>query len=148
MVSDICKRVYTFRGKRLSDGEWVEGGLFESPEHSYICWAFVNDVPITIEVNSETVSQFVMGTDRNERPIFEGDIVNIYDSRAKENDPPKTIAVVSDRNTLIDKGGGFWKPQDTVCVEVIGNIWDNFDLLDDRTKKWVDNYYRRERGKE
>lgn len=148
MVSYGCERTYLFRGKSEYNGEWVFGSLAIIKNwDSYFIMPQESQGVMTgsIQIDPETASQYIMGDDMNGDKIFEGDIVLVYDKHGVAHDG---FAVVSDRNTLISKGGGYWRPQDTVQLEVVGNIWDDFDMLDDRTQKWIDNYYRRHLYKE
>ena len=69
-----------FRGMRKDNGEWVEGFLFQTKEHTYIAYAeqfdddlFLSPKNIFIEVIPETVGQFICLT-ANGKKIFEGDV--------------------------------------------------------------------------
>ena len=93
-----------------------------------------------VKVDPNTVTQYVNKTDSKGNMIFEGDIVNIF-RRYVSLEYYKTVSVVVDQHTLITDKGGYWFPQDTVNVEIIGNIYDNFDLLSENKQKWVKNIW-------
>lgn len=72
-----------FRGKRLDNGEWIEGyylriGLVAN-ERAYIVPYYASTL-YTYEVDPDTVCQFTGEVDKNGKRVFEGDVVR-YDSR-------------------------------------------------------------------
>lgn len=127
-------REILFRGKRLDNGEWVYGDLlnhydggaeiFEHKETIFVGkklegrWYFVD---------SKTISQFTGLYDRNDVKIFEGDIVRYVDLI---NKPRKDkIIFVKGKFALAE----YWfvdAPLNNNELEVIGNIYDNPDLLE------------------
>ena len=129
-------REILFRGKTY-DGEWVEGFLFNS-QLCRIFWAtaFKKEEDNIFycegkDVNPKTVGQFTGLTDRNGKKIFEGDIVNIkpYADIYTEGN----FEVCFDRGTFSVK---FSKKRTAILcmyerqrVEVIGNVYDNKELL-------------------
>lgn len=140
-------REMLFRGKRVRDGEWVEGFYVNVPEHykyemsgeSYI--VSINN-GLFMEVISETVGEYTGLTDKNGKRIFEGDIVRLYDTWGEWR------AVVEFGNPNGNYSWGWQlKPisrtdanTDILCwvemeeagafCEVIGNIHDNPELLE------------------
>ena len=140
-------REILFRAVSQLDGNWVYGSLikydYERPnmedlskphiESSYdICrkesdWCFSYK---NIPVFKETIGQFTGLTDKNETKIFEGDVVKVS-GVAKA----KIIWNNEDACFAFDYGKN-GRPLcldfvDDTSIEVIGNIYDNPELLED-----------------
>ena len=125
-------REILYRGKRLDNGEWVEGDRVEqnNPEyHDYIITEFAADVDnrhIDIltcdiyEVDPSTVGRYTGLKDRNGKRIFEGDIVDVVCS----GDETWRCVVSDIRNIPAEMCGSHVK-----SMEVIGNIHDNPEML-------------------
>ena len=133
-------REILFRGKRISNGEWVEGfyiGAIADGEHE-IC--DINSVTgHRTEVDPDTVGQYTGLQDKNDKRIFEGDVCRVC------LDPEICTAVVgyredtasfiwrcSEKEMLvpIDYSVARDKVGDAVWVEVIGNIHDNPEFME------------------
>lgn len=77
-----------FKAKRLDNGEWVYGSLIRSTagvkERAYIVDNFssMSDYSV-IGVDPSTVCQFTGLKDKEETPIYEGDIVMYKDNNAE-----------------------------------------------------------------
>lgn len=143
-------REILFRGKRIDNGEWVEGQYITDEKdsvHAYVGYLFgvsngvVHDTDI-VEVIPHTVCRYIGLTDRNGRKIFEGDIVrDIFNSSVVGS-----VRYGEYRNAFNDDehGGhiGFyieWKEKKDLLrkdllywvnnSEFIGNIFDNPELM-------------------
>lgn len=73
--------------------------------------------------------------------FYEGNIVKASPMRLPIS-KPSTIAVIIDSSTIIQKWLGRRFPQDTLYYEIIGNIFDNPDLLDEETAIWAKNHWK------
>lgn len=120
-----------FRGKQKDSNKWIEGYFFKSWDRTFILWGTTNDKPDMIEVIPETVSQFTGFLDRYGKKIFEGDIVNIVTGI---NGYTSTYHSAIHEVKYIAEGGiAVFLPFDNssiVEIEVIGNIYDNKELLE------------------
>ena len=112
-------REILFRGKRKKgDKRWVEGDLL----HGYSGFGITNRyyAGSSFEVDPETVGQYTGLTDKNGARIFEGDIVKI------SNDEIFEVKYEDGGFTA----GLFLGDWDYGHVEVIGNIYDNPELVE------------------
>lgn len=105
-------REILFRGKDNVSGEWISGYLVN--EHHIGDW--LKSVP----VHPETVGQFTGLTDKNGKKIFEGDIVLWCGIKG---------IVVWEGHKFVIKGNLLWDFSDDDCIEVIGNIHDNPEMI-------------------
>ena len=133
-------REILFRGKRIDNGEWVEGNLFvpdkvdfRKPPTEILMGT--NIVRISYEVDPETVGQYTGLKDKNGKRVFEGDIC--------QHEKTGRIISVSWHGTM---AGYVWSKriEDSHLFDfgelfrvhdkyaVIGNIYDNPELLEVR----------------
>ncbi len=127
-------REILFRGKRIDNGEWITGGIFQQKaddvkdEVVYIIDNSSNDVDWAHRVIADTVGQYTGLTDRNGRKIFEGDIVNILTENEEFG-----IITYDDGGFFVDASTfsvDFMNNINGSDIEVIDNIHDNPELLE------------------
>ena len=136
-------REIKFRGKRIDNGEWLYGSLYFSP-----IWTAIHDRNIStcwdgfIEVDPATVGQDtgLKDSKRTEeypegQEIYEGDII-------------KAVALANDHNqrgAITISAVEYWMGNACLSIthvplypfivnhsfEVIGNVWEDGDLLND-----------------
>lgn len=118
----------TFRGKRKSDGQWVEGDLSRCVVvgETHICRVEDNLSTTTHRIDPETVCQYTGLTDKNGRKIFEGDILS--------HDEVGNIKVQFKNSEFLVHGithNMFSTLLSSVYrgCEIIGNIFDNPELI-------------------
>lgn len=80
-------REYLFHGKRVDNGEWVEGYLnYNSTRKQYYIMDDVNAFPIPVYEESvgqyTGMKEFVMADRSFNKPLFEGDIVEVWAMRS------------------------------------------------------------------
>ena len=117
-------REILFRGKRKDNGKWDFGDL-EHNGKNVPKWVNGN------EIVPESVGQFTGLTDKNGEKIFEGDIVKVTTGiEGYKSTYHSTIQEVKYNAEMC--GIAVFLPfdnSDMVEVEVIGNIYDNPELL-------------------
>lgn len=137
----MMKREIRFRGKRIDNGEWVYGDL-ENPriKDAALIHCYRNDGKYDRQhkVEIESVGQFTGVSDRNNREIYEGDIIKTKD-RFGCGDNIGYIA-------WLPQECGFvivWKKYDSrlghrsrggsyrcdPSLEIVGNLYDNPELV-------------------
>ena len=137
-------REILFRGKRLDNGEWVEG--WYQPETTIKHWNGRQEtVGVTISykveegfledtlVDQSTVGQYTGLNDKNGKRIFEGDIAKTSDITHEGviQIPGESFEIAMRKGCWVMVAGGNWDFLETnhECIEVIGNIHDNPELL-------------------
>lgn len=127
-----------FRGKRLDNGEWIEGDLLRMNGHWFI---FLDPAPEGIDkyaVDPATVGEFTGLKDKNGKEIYEGDVIRSPLSEDKTR-PHRIFYHTGNAafmGALVDRKELCYLRLDQDWIykfekEVIGNIHDNPELLKD-----------------
>lgn len=139
-------RTIKFRGKRVDNGEWVEGGLLAINNHYEIGWQESSIYEIEggwdqYEVQSNTVGQFTGLHDKNGKEIYEGDIVKMSTAMygdeifriGYEDSHIGAFCLCSDEqedtSRFVSIFGRNYGYEPFYC-EVIGNIHDKPELME------------------
>ena len=123
-------REILFRGKRVDNGEWIQGDIVQFPVHGVV--RIVEQEPSykDAEVDSDTVGQYTGLTDKNGKKIFEGDIVVVPLSGKSAKGIIKYFKTDICGFTVITQPQySNYVLQKNCAYEVIGNIHDNPELL-------------------
>lgn len=124
---------YLFRGKRKDNGEWVFGDLVHSVYKigDTCVGQYGNEVGMH-EVDPETICQCTGIKDKNGKLILENDIVNCLTEDCSGYIGWNESEAGFYFNVLLEDGSfeeeHIYDYQD--CIEVIGNTFDNPELLE------------------
>ena len=134
---------FLFRGKRVATGEWEQGYLSKGRYYGYKenSLQFCIDqeesgVMITLVVGPGTIGQCTGLRDKNGTLVFEGDIVKCV---IDENEDELEIYCVAYENYSWELQNDYYDNEmlenfvnDYTTLEIIGNIYDNQELLQER----------------
>lgn len=126
-------REIEFRGKRKFDNTWIYGGYMKTARTNKIQ---IGGTSRFCTVYPETLGQYTGLKDKNGTKIFEGDIVKVYGESYTEK--WEDIGVVEYFNGAFGvsyENRQHFLPFNNMsmyvrCCEVIGNIYDNPELVE------------------
>lgn len=130
---------YLYRGKRIDNGEWVEGFLMDE---NYINTPF-NDNEVggrfddPVEIDESTLCQCTGLEDKNGKLIYENDIVAYWDTYSTESGLAEADCigkVVWDDETISFQVTNRLSAESYEVLDecsVIGNVFDNPELLEE-----------------
>ena len=123
-----------FKAKRIDTGEWVEGLItFMWGQYHIIN---PNDENTAYPIDTDTICQYTGLNDKNGHKIWENDIVFVTDEEGNSGQVDTGVGEIDFleglwyisgrvRNALYDINKVF-------NIEVIGNIFDNAELLENK----------------
>ena len=125
-------REIKFRGKRLDNGEWVYGYYFieERDIEDGIIWRDIPQIQQRygdhfqyFDVDLATVGQYTGLKNKNGKEIYEGDVVRLFGGEYCQGyyEHDQTIVVKSAYDIVA--------MEESENVQLLGNIWDNPELL-------------------
>lgn len=146
-------REIKFRGKMIPENEWIFGTILRIPappvcfgksetDKYYIQFPDPRYMPdwnmpykmVQGEVNPDTIGQYTGLHDKNGKKIYEGDIVK-FRFKTDREEYPDLIGYIEYQTTftafriMSNKGSFKIDVLDLKFIEVIGNIYDNPELL-------------------
>ena len=137
-------REILFRGKDKISGKWIYGDLIKSNRKCYIhpqsnaveVDKFIGNKIVMREVAIETVGQYIGFKDIDDKEVFEGDILQNIVHKDKysvlyDKDEYGYFLYKGDDSYFISVDGFclYKENESDVILEVIGNIYDNPELL-------------------
>ena len=134
---------YLFKAKRLDNEEWVQGVPFEiegkqviliKDNENLLRVHYLEENMWTaeiyaIEVDESTICQCTGLKDKNGKLIWEGDIIECGVGTAKVICDKSAWRIEWVKDSIWRKDLYYWVREDKREVEVIGNIFDNPELL-------------------
>lgn len=133
-----------FRAKDANDGTWVYGDLHLMCDRPHIhtehtCYPYAGK---RAWINENTIGQSTGLLDKNEKEIYEGDVVKYlgmycYIAFLPQECGfvivlPKTDTLLGNQVTRIRGSYELGKRED---IKIVGNIYDNWDLIEQDRKK-------------
>lgn len=127
---------YLFRGKRIDNGEWVQGHLItdeQDEKKCFIAYIFGTDEdgqPHDVDsalVDPQTICQCTGLKDKNGKLIWENDIVKINNSKVNTLIAFRDFEIIC---TIPNEKYYKHRLEYDTEYEVVGNVFDNPELLE------------------
>ena len=138
-------RAIKFRGKRITDGRWVYGGIAASPQKDSATIHTYDDDGYYARgyfVDPATIGQFTGLTDKDGKAIYEGDIIKWYEIGHSDHDvlePPEDY--IKECVEVVEFSGGCFgvSREDAPSPIPVAFLTKDFQANEDDMFKWVYN---------
>lgn len=128
---------YLFKAKRIDNGEWVIGSLITCEDGTckiaislLECKAAEPILVWAYDVDRDTICQCTGLKDKNGKLIWENDVVNTQCGKTIVIWDKSEWRIKWIKDTIWRKDLHFWTNDDDWKCEVIGNIFDNKELVE------------------
>lgn len=122
---------YLYRGKTIN-GKWVQGLLATKENKWYI--SNKSGAPFAYEILPESICQCTGLKDKNGKLIFENDVMEAHLDDEFPDDVTRTRVVWEENGLVTIEQGSIDREYlcgfDTEHFEVVGNVFDNHELLE------------------
>ena len=123
-----------FKGRRVDNEEWVVGYLYRLSERHNPFIMLYNKYGESHEVDQSTICRCTGSKDKNGKLVWENDIMEAHLDDMFPEDVTRT-KVIWDKNAWVTIESGsvdrhYLDDFDTEYYEIIGNIFDNPELLE------------------
>lgn len=127
-------RIIKFRGKRIKNGEWLYGDLMQDDRGGYYVFSIDCDgLHKENKVDTDTIGQFTGLFDKNDKEIYEGDIVKIKSQICGDLFYEVVYSIDEAAFAMKMDGNAVYRYFEEIAegrmTEVIGNIHDNPEIL-------------------
>ena len=132
-------REILFKAKRKDNGEWVEGYYVYCRKRHYILPVLNKAIGFDeregewVEVDPDTICQYTGGRDKYHTKIWENDICKVNTQNIDKEDGYFVVQWDAETLRFVLTGNGLVFDFDNLRmeqVEVIGNVFDNPELLE------------------
>lgn len=140
-IGENMENRYLSKAKRISDGEWVVGYIirygYTGKEKYYIVPSYASDLYCFL-IDKNTICRCTGSKDKNGNLIWENDVARCEVGIAEVIWDKSGWRTKWLKNDLWRKDLHYWAVENSEGAEVIGNIFDNPELLESERNNETD----------